>query len=284
MLHRSFLLLATVLVCILPSTTVAHGAADGAVGIHDDKHCPICNMFVKDENLTWFTELKNGQRIYTCGMTNGTQFARGKNSFSHPSLVGATLDSLIVRDGTGCNNTCPECDDSALPVLDPITGTKITSAKFTYACLKKGQKIYFESETSKATFLDGASSKAYFGVAAMTCNSASCPDSFQEVPVISVTTPTTTSLRTNDADSRADGGVSEPFCSGASAMFSGFQSTVHGTCVKLLFQPWVLNSKLKYAIGIVGVFLLPLLNEGLVHAREHLRHIFRNRAKASTTT
>ncbi|RHY41117.1 hypothetical protein DYB30_012656 [Aphanomyces astaci] len=237
---------AFVVLATLPSTDAhashaAHAAqATAAAGIHDDKHCPLCNMYVKDDNLTWFTELKNGQRIYTCGMTNGTQFSRGKNSFSHPSLVGATLGSLIVPDGTGCNATCPECDDPTTPVLDPITGTKITSAKFTFLCLKKGQKIYFESDTSKATFTSGALSKS--------------------------------------------GSNGEPFCSGSSAMFSGFQTTVHGTCVKLLFQPWVLNSQLKYALGFIGVFLLPLLNEGLVHTRESLRQSFRQRPTTSAST
>ncbi|ETV77239.1 hypothetical protein H257_08700 [Aphanomyces astaci] len=276
---------AFVVLATLPSTDAhashaAHAAqATAAAGIHDDKHCPLCNMYVKDDNLTWFTELKNGQRIYTCGMTNGTQFSRGKNSFSHPSLVGATLGSLIVPDGTGCNATCPECDDPTTPVLDPITGTKITSAKFTYLCLKKGQKIYFESDTSKATFTSGALSKSYFGVNTLTCNGVACPDSFQEVPVV-VDTPAPTSLR----GSTGQGSNGEPFCSGSSAMFSGFQTTVHGTCVKLLFQPWVLNSQLKYALGFIGVFLLPLLNEGLVHTRESLRQSFRQRPTTSTST
>ncbi|CAK4085816.1 unnamed protein product [Aphanomyces euteiches] len=253
----------------------AHGAAAAAAStVNDDKHCPLCNMFATDYNLTWFTELNNGQRIYTCGMTDGTQYKNGKNSFSHSSLVGATLGSLVVEDGTGCNNTCPECNDpTTSPVLDPISGSKISSTNFTYLCLKRGQKIYFESNATKSTFLSGSNSKSYFSVKALTCNNATCPDSFQEVPQddTSTTTPTpTTSLRGND-------GVSsdEPFCSGSSAMFSGFQSTVHGTCVKLLFQPWVLNSQTKYAFGMIGVFLLPLMNEFLVFSRERLRQKFR---------
>ncbi|KAF0690309.1 Aste57867_18290 [Aphanomyces stellatus] len=267
----------------------AHGAhaaqatTGAASGVNDDKHCPLCNMWVKDENMTWFTELKNGQRIYTCGMTNGTQYQLGSKYFSHPSLVGATLGSLVVPDGTGCNATCPECDDPTTPVRDPITGTKISSAKFTYLCLKKGQKIYFESDTTKQTFLSGAQSKAYFGVASNTCNSTECPDSMQDVPVTAAAaTPSPTSLRGSDGTSPASTS-NEPFCSGSSAMFSGFQTTVHGTCVKLLFQPLVLNSAAKYAIGFIGVFLLPLFNEYLVYVRERLRQSFRKAASSGAT-
>ncbi len=51
--------------------------------------CPLCSMSVKDYNMSWFLELNNGQRIYTCGMNDGTKYESG--TFSHPSLLGATM-------------------------------------------------------------------------------------------------------------------------------------------------------------------------------------------------
>lgn len=54
-------------------------------------------------------------------------------------------------------------------------------------------------------------------------------------------------------------------------MFSGFTSTVGNTCVLLLFQPWVLSSGTKYALGAIGVFAMALFNEGLVRYRENIR-------------
>lgn len=55
-------------------------------------------------------------------------------------------------------------------------------------------------------------------------------------------------------------------------MFNGFQSTINGTCVKLLFQPWVLDSAAKYAIGVVGCFFLSALSEFLNKLRATAQH------------
>ncbi len=77
-----------------------------------------------------------------------------------------------------------------------------------------------------------------------------------------------------------------PFCRGSSVMFSGFQSTIHGTCVTLFFRSWVLDSPLKYSIGLLGVFALPLLNEYLIQYREQIRLSFlrtRRRYESITT-
>jgi copper transporter 1 len=46
-------------------------------------------------------------------------------------------------------------------------------------------------------------------------------------------------------------------------MFNGFQSTINGACVKLLFQPWVLDSAGKYVVGLIGCFFLSALSEFL---------------------
>lgn len=63
----------------------------------------------------------------------------------------------------------------------------------------------------------------------------------------------------------SDGG----FCLGeGSVMANGFQSTVNGPCIKLLFQPWVLNTSVKYALGFVGCFLIAFANEALAKKRK----------------
>ncbi|RQM25299.1 hypothetical protein B5M09_000912 [Aphanomyces astaci] len=54
-------------------------------------------------------------------------------------------------------------------------------------------------------------------------------------------------------------------------MFSGFQTSAGGTCVKLFFQSWVLDTPIKYFFGLLGVFILPLVNEYLVVFREDTR-------------
>ncbi len=54
-------------------------------------------------------------------------------------------------------------------------------------------------------------------------------------------------------------------------MVNGFASSFGGTCVMLLFQPLVLNSSVKYALGILTVFFAAVLNEALVKFRERLR-------------
>ncbi|OQR95925.1 transmembrane protein [Thraustotheca clavata] len=74
-----------------------------------------------------------------------------------------------------------------------------------------------------------------------------------------------------------DNGVqleSNGFCKHASVMFDGFQSSVHSTCVKLFFQPWVLNSSVKYAFGFIGIVCMGILLEWLGEYREEVEKKF----------
>ncbi|EQC30366.1 hypothetical protein SDRG_11943 [Saprolegnia diclina VS20] len=64
------------------------------------------------------------------------------------------------------------------------------------------------------------------------------------------------------------------FCNHASVMFDGFQSSVGSTCVKLFFQPWVLDSSVKYAFGFIGIVLLGIFLEWLGEYREALEEKF----------
>ncbi|EQC32506.1 hypothetical protein SDRG_09832 [Saprolegnia diclina VS20] len=213
------------------------------------KHCPICNMNAED---AWYIEMKHGQRLFTCSMTTGDNFAAGIHAFSHPALLGAAMSDYVATDVTQCAPGCADCSNNTT-LLDPVSGATITSDNARFLCFARGQKLYFASETTKSAFAAALPSQPYFGVQSVMCGGRTCPDAFQ-VPAQVV------------ADA--------PFCTGASVMLSGFQSTVHGTCVKLFFQSWVLDTPFKYALAFTGIFLLPLGNEYLVQTRESIRMAF----------
>jgi copper transporter 1 len=65
------------------------------------------------------------------------------------------------------------------------------------------------------------------------------------------------------------------FCDHASVMFDGFQSTMAegGTCVKLFFQPWVLNSQAKYIVALIGIVLSGIFLEWFGEWRESLEEV-----------
>lgn len=108
-------------------------------------------------------------------------------------------------------------------------------------------------------------------VAKLVCDGKECPDAY-EVPEVQ---------EEDDRDmneaprlpTNADSGRSsqDSFCTGGSAMFNGFSSTMDATCVLLLFQPFVLSSGWKYFFGLLGVFFAAILNEALVKWREQVR-------------
>ncbi|KAF0699603.1 Aste57867_9854 [Aphanomyces stellatus] len=60
------------------------------------------------------------------------------------------------------------------------------------------------------------------------------------------------------------------YCQGATIMYDGFQSAIHGVCPRLLFHTWVLNSEVKYAAGFLGIVLLGVLLEFWVDMQERL--------------
>ncbi|KAG9416235.1 hypothetical protein AC1031_000632 [Aphanomyces cochlioides] len=243
------------LIALLASLSLAHdhgsmGSMPASMGSSGDgKHCPICNMDVESD---WFVLMKHGQKINSCSMTDGSQFRLGVNAFSHAARIGATMKD--ITSNPKCDASCPEC--STGNVMDPISGDKVTDANFKFLCFNRGQRLYFSSEATKEQFITGMNSHPYFGVDKLVCGGQPCPDSFQ-LPQVS------------HADS-----PSPPFCTGSSVMFSGFQSSAGGTCVKLFFQSWILDTPLKYALGVIGVFILPLMNEYFVSYREDIRMKF----------
>ena len=66
---------------------------------------------------------------------------------------------------------------------------------------------------------------------------------------------------------------SKRFCYGATSMvMSGFQSVTSDKvyCIILFFQPWLLDTPLKFAIGCLGVFLLGLIIESAIKFRRYV--------------
>lgn len=180
-----------------------------------------------------------------------------------------------------CENSCPEC---ATGILDPLSGATVTTDNFQYVCLLDGQKLYFASETTKAEYLSKVNQAPRYLVDKTICKSATCADATQITalsaaakdmkPDLSAasSTPVSPSPSSAPADVASSPESLDTFCSGeGSVMFNGFQSTINGSCVRLFFRPWVLNSGAKYFFGFLGCFGVAFLNEFLVKNRESVR-------------
>ncbi|KAF1331333.1 Transmembrane protein, partial [Globisporangium splendens] len=270
--------------------------ADSSTTSTTDYRCPACRMSTISNgyNNANYVELKNGQRVYTCGMA-----ARSFSDYSFKSTdtayIAANMAEYVVNKTDTdnyalCTNDCPECANG---IKDPISGDTVTTANFQYVCLLNGQKLYFASEKTKIQYLTNVNQGVRYLVDKIICTSATCSDATQITklsaaaqnmkPDLSVstaaattTTPTPTtsgnSTGTNSGTTTANSDDLDTFCSGeGSVMFNGFQSTINGSCVRLFFRPWVLNSGVKYLFGFVGCFGLAIFNEFLVKSREQVR-------------
>ncbi|GMF37780.1 unnamed protein product [Phytophthora fragariaefolia] len=225
--------------------------------------------------------MTNGQKIYACGM--GPQ-SSSEYSFKirNAAYLAANMAEFIINPMeagyTDCKDACSECADG---IKDPVTGDAVTVANFVYVCLGKGQKIYFASHVNRKAYLDNVNSKPRYLVDDVLCSGVSCPDAttittlssgaqsfVSEYPSASGS-GTTSSADSTLADTSSS---SSDFCTGqGSVMFNGFQSSINGSCVMLLFQSWVLNTTVKYAFGFIGCFIIAILNELLVKMREVVR-------------
>lgn len=192
-----------------------------------------------------------------------------------------------------CENSCPECANG---ITDPVSGDTVTTSNFQYVCLLNGQKVYFASEKTKFEYLSNVNKDVRYLVDKVMCTGTECSDAKQitklsaaaqsmkpDLTASSTTTaPTATTTpapSTSDSTAGADSNTAtgnadalDTFCSGeGSVMFNGFQSTINGSCVRLFFRPWVLNSGVKYFFGFLGCFGLAIGNEYLVKSREQVR-------------
>ncbi|EGZ17855.1 hypothetical protein PHYSODRAFT_285994 [Phytophthora sojae] len=252
-----------------------------------DYTCPVCGMSTLGSgyNNENYVTLQHGQTIFSCGMA-ARAFDAYDFDVTDTAYLAANMAEFIVNQTDAstfakCESTCTECADG---LSDPVSGDAVTTDNFVYVCLNNGQKIYFASQDNKNTYLASVNSEPRYLVDSVICSGATCSDATNITTLSPAAqsfvadyssasasdTPSTSSSSTaTESDSSS---TSSGFCTGqGSVMFNGFQSSIHGSCVMLLFQPWVLNSGLKYAFGFIGCFLIALLNESLVKGREVVR-------------
>lgn len=258
--------------------------------------CPVCGMssMYADYANENYVALEHGQRVYTCGMAarafGDYSFSSTDTAYLAANVAEFVVNATAADDYAECEDSCTECADG---LYDPVDGTQVTTSNYHYVCLSKGQKIYFASLANKNTYLSKVNQDVRYLVEDVVCAGSTCSDATQittlsaaaaamepDLASSSGSSDTTTAPSTSSEDGTASStttttteeDTSSGFCSGeGSVMFNGFQSTINGSCVKLLFQPWVLNSAVKYAFGFIGCFLVALFNEYLARARETVR-------------
>ncbi|TYZ64755.1 hypothetical protein PybrP1_004298 [[Pythium] brassicae (nom. inval.)] len=265
-----------------------HAAADSTT----DYKCPACRMSTMKMGYSNanYVELTNGQRVYSCGMAPRTfpdyTFPSTDSAYIAANMAEFVVNKTDAENYELCEKSCPECTTG---ILDPISGAKVTTENFQYVCLLNGQKLYFASETTKAEYLNKVNQSPRYLVEKTICKSATCADATQITTLSAAAKDMKPDLSTGSspstpgpaaaaspssvpADTASSSESLDTFCSGeGSVMFNGFQSTINGSCVRLFFQPWVLNSGAKYFFGFVGCFAIALFNEFLVKSREGVR-------------
>ncbi|KAI9912579.1 hypothetical protein PsorP6_004860 [Peronosclerospora sorghi] len=253
-----------------------------------DYTCPVCGMSTLDNgyNNKNYVNMTHGQKIYSCGMAPHA-FPEYNSDFTDTAYLAANMAEFITNPSNvdayaDCTNTCDKCLDG---ISDPVSGDTITNSNYVYLCLKNGQKIYFASQNTKNSYVAKVNTIPRYLVENSVCSGALCSDatsikklslaakSFVAENSTSRTNGSNASpIASQDTTTKSDSSSISDFCSGkGSVMFNGFQTSIHGSCVMLLFQPWVLNSGVKYAFGFIGCFLIALLNETLVKGREIAR-------------
>jgi len=267
-----------------------HAQRDLAASVSStDYTCPVCGMSTLDSNYDNenYVEMTHGQKIYSCGMA-ARAFSSYDFDVTDTSYLAANMAEYIVNQTDAdayaeCADACDECADG---ISDPVSGDAVTTANYAYVCLTNGQKIYFASQDNKNAYLASVNTEPRYLVDSVICSGATCSDatnittlspaaqsfvadySSASASGTTAASATSSSSTATESDTSTDSG----FCTGqGSVMFNGFQTSIHGSCVMLLFQPWVLNSGVKYAFGFIGCFLIALLNESLVKGREVVR-------------
>nr|CCA18015.1 conserved hypothetical protein [Albugo laibachii Nc14] len=243
--------------------------------------CPACGMSTiefgyDNQNYVVFN---NGQRVYTCGM-DPRSFSGYSFDVSDTSYIAANMAEFIQSpDDPQCAKGCPECITEN--INDPIDNTKVTPINVQSICIKNGQKIYFSSAERRQKYLGQVNKEPRHLVQKAVCKNAPCAD-LDKIQDLSKASKDFVSKY--DAVALA-GTRPEPqgFCTGkGSVMLNGFQSSVHGSCIRLFFFPWVLNSQVKYAFGFIGIFLIAVGNEYLAKCREQLRRHVMMSGKSSS--
>ncbi|KAL4133614.1 hypothetical protein PRIC2_003931 [Phytophthora ramorum] len=268
----------------------AHRDLASSAASTTDYTCPVCGMSTMDSGYDNenYVGMANGQRVYSCGMA-ARAFSSYDFDVTDTAYLAANMAEFIVNQTDAdayaeCTDACTECSDG---ISDPVTGDAVTADNYVYVCLKNAQKIYFASQDNKNTYLTSVNTEPRYLVDQVICTGATCSDAtnittlspaaqsfvadFSSASASGTTTASSTTSSSSATESDTSS-TSSSFCTGqGSVMFNGFQTSIHGSCVMLLFQPWVLNSGVKYAFGFIGCFLIALLNESLVKGREAVR-------------
>nr|CCA23376.1 alpha putative [Albugo laibachii Nc14] len=257
--------------------------------------CPSCGMSTTKmgyNNLN-YVEFTNGQRIYSCGM-EPRAFEAYPFQVTDTAYIAANMAEFISNDRNDCTSDCPLCASGT--VRDPVDGQVVSADAFQFVCLENGQKLFFASKETKAKYLENVNKNVRYLVSNTICNSVVCAD----VMKITALSPAATAFKPEtlannvsamkDAEghhfkasgksvhtaSAGDGSDPATFCTGeGSVMFNGFQLSASGSCVRLFFTSWVLNTEIKYALGFAGVFLIAVFNEFLATFRERFRQKMR---------
>ncbi|KAG6584851.1 Transmembrane protein [Phytophthora cinnamomi] len=236
----------------------AHRDLAASAASSTDYTCPVCGMSTLSsgyDNKNYVT-MKHGQTVFSCGMA-ARSFDAYDFDVTDTAYLAANMAEFIVNQTDAsayakCETTCSECADG---ISDPVSGAAVSSDSFVYVCLNNGQKIYFASQDNKNSYLASVNSEVRYLVDSVICSGATCSDATNITTLspaaqsfvadyssasASGTTSTSASSTATESDSSS---TSSGFCTGqGSVMFNGFQSSIHGSCVMLLFQPWVLNS------------------------------------------
>ena len=229
-----------------------------------DIFCPVCEMITYEEStqesLHFYIQFANGQQIHTCSM---------EDVHLHPVEIAFNM-SVYIDYANGCKNECLECAEKE--ILDPMSRHRVTADNVHSLCIIHGQQLQFASLATKDAYMKHVINIPYLLVNAMFCGKEQhCEESFAwtgKTPTMSHSSGNGIGNVLGDQGDITDSGA---FCTGASAMVNGFQSSFGGRCALLLFQPFALNTAAKYLLGLVAVFFLALGNEYFVRFREKVR-------------
>ncbi|KAF1787277.1 Ctr copper transporter [Phytophthora cactorum] len=282
-MRSSVLLAAGTLLAASVSAHIHHNHHHELHQLHDmhamQAHRDLASSGVSSTDYTCpnYVVMTHGQKIYSCGMAPRS-FDPYSFEVTDTAYLAANMAEFIVNQTDAdayaeCANACAECSDG---ISDPVSGDSVTTDNYV-------PKIYFSSQDNKNSYLTSVNTEPRYLVDSVICSGATCSDAtnittlspaaqsfvadFSSASASGTTAPSSDTTTESDTSS-----TSSDFCSGqGSVMFNGFQTSIHGSCVMLLFQPWVLNSGVKYAFGFIGCFLIALLNESLVKGREVVR-------------
>ncbi|KAF1784660.1 Ctr copper transporter [Phytophthora cactorum] len=241
-----------------------------------DYTCPVCGMSTLDDGYDNenYVVMTHGQKIYSCGMAPRSfdpySFEVTDTAYLAANMPNLSSTRRTLRPTPSARTLAPSARTAS---VTPCLETRSPPTTTCTCVLPEAKKIYFSSQDNKNSYLTSVNTEPRYLVDSVICSGATCSDATNITTLSPAAQSFVTTAPSSDTTTESDtSSTSSDFCSGqGSVMFNGFQTSIHGSCVMLLFQPWVLNSGIKYAFGFIGCFLIALLNESLVKGREVVR-------------